>query len=102
MKFYSLSSGSSGNSTLIEDNNHYILIDVGITYKDLTSKLEELNINVNQIEAVLITHNHIDHVRSIKFFNDDIRYGIGGYFSLPAKNYLNPYMLLMEKLVLLY
>ena len=91
MKFYSLSSGSSGNSTLIEDNNHYILIDVGITYKDLTSKLEELNINVNQIEAVLITHNHIDHARSIKFFNDDIRYGIGGYFSLPAKNYLNPY-----------
>ena len=91
MKFFSLSSGSSGNSTLIEDNGHYILIDVGITYKDLTSKLEELNINVNQIEAVLITHNHIDHVRSIKFFNDDIRYGIGGYFSLPAKNYLNPY-----------
>jgi phosphoribosyl 1,2-cyclic phosphodiesterase len=91
MKFYSLSSGSSGNSTLIEDNNHYILIDVGITYKELTSKLDELQININQIEAVLITHNHIDHVRSIKFFDDNIRYGIGGYFSLPAKNYLNPY-----------
>ena len=91
MKFYSLSSGSSGNSTILEDNGHYILIDVGITYKDLTSKLDELNISINQIEAVIITHNHIDHSRSIKYFNDDIRYGIGGYFSLPAKNYLNPY-----------
>ena len=39
MKFYSLSSGSSGNSTLIENNGHYILIDVGITYKDLCSKI---------------------------------------------------------------
>ena len=76
MKFYSLSSGSSGNSTLIEDNGHYILIDVGITYKDLISKLEELNVNINQIEAVLITHNHIDHIRSIKFFKDEIRYGL--------------------------
>ena len=71
MKFYSLSSGSSGNSTLIEDNGHYILIDVGITYKDLCSKLLELNVNVEQIEAVIISHNHIDHSRSIKFFNDE-------------------------------
>lgn len=92
MKFYSLSSGSSGNATLIENGGHYILIDVGITYKDLTTKLNELNININQIEAVLITHNHIDHARSIKFFNDEMRFGIGGYFSLPAKNYLCPYM----------
>lgn len=91
MKFYSLSSGSSGNSTLIEDNGHYILIDVGITYKDLCSKLLELNVDVKQIEAVIITHNHIDHSRSIKFFSDDIRYGVGGFFSLPARNYLIPY-----------
>ena len=51
MKFYSLGSGSSGNSTLIEHNGRYVLVDVGITYKDLCSKLLELNVNVEQIEA---------------------------------------------------
>ncbi len=91
MKFYSLGSGSSGNATLIENNGHYILIDVGITYKSLLEKLSALNVKIEQIEALLLTHNHIDHTRSIKYFNDEIRYGIGGFFSLPAKNYLNPY-----------
>lgn len=91
MRFYSLGSGSSGNSTLIENDGHYILIDVGLTQKELISKLNELEINLLKIEAVLFTHAHIDHIRSIKCFNDDIRYGVGGTVSLPAKNYLIPY-----------
>lgn len=93
MKFYSLGSGSSGNSTLIEHNGRYILVDVGITYKDLNEKLTSLNLSIDKIEAVVITHTHIDHLRSIKYFNDEIRYGIGGKsnFCLPAKNYLVPY-----------
>lgn len=91
MRFYSLGSGSSGNSTLIENDGHYILVDVGLTYKDLLNKLEELEISIDKIEAVLYTHTHIDHVRSIKYFKDEIRYGIGGTISLPAKNYLIPY-----------
>ena len=91
MRFYSLGSGSSGNSTLIENEGHYILVDVGLTYKELLSKLNELNLCIEQIEAVLFTHTHIDHVRSIKYFNDEIRYGVGGNVCLPAKNYLIPY-----------
>ena len=91
MRFYSLGSGSSGNSTLIENDGHYILIDVGLTYKELLNKLSELNLTLMSIEAVIFTHTHIDHVRSIKYFNDEIRYGVGGNVSLPAKNYLIPY-----------
>ena len=91
MRFYSLGSGSSGNSTLIENDGHYILIDVGLTQKELISKLNELEIDLLKIEAVLFTHAHIDHIRSIKCFNDDIRYGVGGTVRLPAKNYLIPY-----------
>lgn len=91
MRFYSLGSGSSGNSTLIENDGHFILIDVGLTYKDLINKLKELNIELDKIEAVLFTHSHIDHIRSIKYFKDEIRYGVGGNVSLPAKNYLIPY-----------
>ena len=91
MKFYSLSSGSSGNSTLLEHNGRYVLIDVGITYKDLLDKLQILNVELSQIEAVIFTHAHIDHVRSIKYFDDEIRYGVGTKVSLPAKNYLIPY-----------
>ena len=91
MKFFSLGSGSSGNATLIENEGHYVLIDVGITQKELLLKLSELNIELDMIEAVIFTHSHIDHVRSIKCFKDEIRYGVGGVISLPAKNYLIPY-----------
>ena len=91
MKFFSLGSGSSGNSTLVENDGRYILIDVGITYKDLLEKLSILKVEISKIEAVIFTHAHIDHVRSIKYFDDEIRFGVGTKISLPARNYLIPY-----------
>lgn len=69
MNYTILASGSRGNSTVIESNGHTILIDCGISSSELHSKLEKLNINIKQIEAVLITHEHIDHIRSIQNFD---------------------------------
>lgn len=69
MNYTILASGSRGNSTVIESNGHTILIDCGIPSSELYSKLEELNISIEQIEAVLITHEHIDHIRSIQNFD---------------------------------
>ena len=53
MKFYSLSSGSSGNSTLIENNGHYILIDVGLTQKELISKLKSQKVPITYNDNLL-------------------------------------------------
>ena len=57
-----LASGSSGNSLLVSGGNTHILIDAGISCRRITTALNELNITPSSLSAVLITHEHTDHV----------------------------------------
>lgn len=68
MKIATLASGSTGNSTVIEYNDSRILVDIGISTKNIEEKLQELNINPNTINAILITHTHVDHIKGLKTF----------------------------------
>ena len=65
MKVTVLSSGSKGNTTYIESNQAKILIDAGNSSKYILSKLEELKINPKEIDAILITHTHTDHIKGL-------------------------------------
>lgn len=69
MRVCTLSSGSKGNSTYIETNNHKILIDIGTSSLYIEKNLTALGVNPNDIDILLITHAHIDHVKGIKVFN---------------------------------
>lgn len=60
--FTPLFSGSSGNAILISSESTNILVDAGKTGKAVTSSLSELG--VNKIDAMLITHEHSDHVKA--------------------------------------
>jgi len=60
-----LASGSKGNCTYIEIEGTKILVDVGITTIQVKKKLAELGVNIEDIEAILITHEHIDHIRAL-------------------------------------
>ena len=73
MKVCVLASGSKGNSTYIEASNHKILIDVGITYKDLETRLKEININIKDIDTLLITHSHSDHTKGLNTFYNRVK-----------------------------
>lgn len=68
MKFYSLVSGSSGNASLISSGSTNILIDCGISAKKTDALLKEAGLDggLNDIDALLITHEHSDHIRGIK------------------------------------
>lgn len=68
MKLSVLSSGSKGNSCLVETDNTKILIDLGITRSYLEEKLAELKVDPKKIEAILITHTHVDHIQGLKVF----------------------------------
>lgn len=68
MKFCVLSSGSKGNSTLIETNKTKILIDLGTSCKYVEETLEGLNVNPAEIDAILVTHVHADHIKGLKVF----------------------------------
>ncbi len=63
-----LASGSEGNSTYIEFNNHKLLIDLGMNTKYILEKLSEIKISPSSIEYILITHTHKDHISSIETF----------------------------------
>lgn len=68
LKFYPLFSGSSGNMYLVESNNTKIVIDVGVSYKAIKYALDSINISPQDIDAIFITHEHIDHTRGIGRF----------------------------------
>lgn len=59
--FFSLVSGSSGNASVIQHNNTTILIDCGLSGKKLTNLLKSADISCEDIDAMLITHEHTDH-----------------------------------------
>lgn len=59
--FLSLVSGSSGNASIIQNKNTTILIDCGLSGKKLTQMLDGIGISCSDIDALLITHEHIDH-----------------------------------------
>lgn len=67
--FYSLSSSSSGNCLLVRSDNTNILIDVGISMKKINIELEKINLSLKDIDAILITHEHIDHCKSLCTIN---------------------------------
>ena len=57
-----LASGSGGNSLLVSGGGTHILIDAGISYRRITTALNQLNIDPATLSAVLVTHEHTDHV----------------------------------------
>ena len=69
MKVCNLASGSKGNCTYVETKNHKILIDVGTSSIQIEKALDQINVNANEIDIILITHAHIDHVKGLKVFN---------------------------------
>ena len=66
IKFCSLYSGSSGNCYYINIDGKRILLDIGKSLKKIKEALEGLNENIENIDAILITHEHSDHIQGLK------------------------------------
>ena len=65
-RFCPLASGSKGNALYLEGDETKILIDAGISFKALQTKLGEINVDVGEIDAILVTHEHGDHIRGLE------------------------------------
>ncbi|MFR7591908.1 MAG: MBL fold metallo-hydrolase [Longibaculum sp.] len=71
MEFHVLASGSKGNATFVYENGCGILIDCGITRKQLLFKLNNLGFSEDDINFVFLTHDHYDHNKNIHIFDQD-------------------------------
>lgn len=65
MEFYTLASSSAGNAALVCHNDTRLLIDAGISCRRITQSLAVLNLTLDDLDGILITHEHIDHVRGL-------------------------------------
>lgn len=77
MKFSILASGSTGNAIFVGTERTGVLIDVGITGKQAEAAMQEAGIHPGEVKAILVTHEHSDHVKGIGVFAR--RYGIPIY-----------------------
>jgi phosphoribosyl 1,2-cyclic phosphodiesterase len=84
VKFCVLASGSSGNATLLATDNTRILVDAGLSMRELRRRLAAIGEDLSRIDAILITHEHSDHVSGLPVLarNRDVRAAI--YLTLLA------------------
>lgn len=65
MQFLSLGSGSKGNATLVKSANALLLVDCGFTLKETEKRLRVVGHQPEDITALLVTHEHGDHIRGV-------------------------------------
>lgn len=65
MIFCPLYSGSSGNSVFISSENSSILIDAGLSGKSIEKAFTSIDRNINNLDGIFVTHEHIDHVKGV-------------------------------------
>jgi phosphoribosyl 1,2-cyclic phosphodiesterase len=65
MRMMTIASGSSGNCIYIGSDKTHILIDTGISRKKICEGLKKAELDVSDITAVLVTHEHSDHIKSL-------------------------------------
>ncbi len=65
MEVIVLASGSSGNSVLVRAAGVSVLVDAGVSRLQIRKRLEQFNVSVDDLDGVLITHEHSDHIRGL-------------------------------------
>ena len=77
MRVCNLASGSKGNCTYFETESAKILIDAGLSATELGKRLSMLGVTLGEIDAVIVTHEHIDHIKALSTLAN--KYGIKIY-----------------------
>ncbi len=79
MRFAILGSGSQGNGTLVVHQDTYVLVDCGFSLRETERRLARLGVRPEQLSAILVTHEHADHVHGVGLLSR--RYNIPVYLS---------------------
>jgi len=69
IRFASLGSGSSGNALLIQSGDTIVMLDCGFSCKETVKRLNLLNVDPKDIDAIVVTHEHQDHLGGVGVFS---------------------------------
>ncbi len=84
MKLCVLGSGSGGNSTLIYSDSSALLVDAGFSCREIEKRLGSASFSPDKISAILITHEHGDHIKGASIFSR--KYGVPVYLTEGTAN----------------
>ena len=73
MNICAIASGSNGNCYYIGDETEAILVDAGLSARQLRLRIESREINASTIKAILVTHEHSDHCRGIRVLSNQLQ-----------------------------
>ncbi len=93
--FASLNTGSNGNCFYIGNEEHAVLVDVGLSCKETLIRLNRLGLAIENVKAIFISHEHSDHIKGLSVISK--KYQIPVYITL--KTLLNSGLNLPEHLV---
>lgn len=79
MRTIVLASGSGGNTTYLEHENTVLLIDCGITHRQIVKRLADNDLSLDSLTGILITHEHGDHIKGLDVLLK--RYDIKAYMT---------------------
>ncbi len=68
MRICSLSSGSKGNCIFVESADARVLVDAGISARQISQRLQAIGVDPTSIDAIVLTHAHNDHIRGAGVF----------------------------------
>ncbi|WP_394237986.1 MBL fold metallo-hydrolase [Niallia oryzisoli] len=65
LQFSVLASGSTGNATFIESENHSFLVDAGFSGKQMEALFEQIGRDIKKLSGIFVTHEHSDHIKGV-------------------------------------
>ena len=66
--FTSINSGSNGNCYYIGNDHEAVLVDIGLTCKEVEIRMNRLGLPISKVKAVFISHEHSDHIKGVAVF----------------------------------
>ncbi|WP_439183204.1 MBL fold metallo-hydrolase [Carboxylicivirga taeanensis] len=84
VKVCAIASGSNGNCYYIGTETEAVLVDAGISRRQIMKRMKELRLDISRVKAVFISHEHSDHIRGLRVLCD--MHGIDAYLTKETLN----------------